>query len=89
MLDLNPDAAVGRDTVNVVVGECFDGWLSDGRGLHVRPEHALEAIAAASEDEVAEGACARAGTTCYAGFKSGVGGSSRPWPTAPPWAVSW
>jgi D-aminopeptidase len=77
MLDLNPDAAVDRDTVNVVVGECFDGWLSDGRGLHVRPEHALEAIAAASEDEVAEGAVgAGAGTTCF-GFKSGVGGSSR------------
>jgi D-aminopeptidase len=77
LLELNPEAAVDRDTVNVVVGECFDGWLSDCRGLHVRAEHALEAIAAAAEDQVAEGAVgAGTGTTCF-GFKSGVGGSSR------------
>jgi len=77
LLDLNPEAAIDRDTVNVVVAECFDGWLGDARGLHVRPEHALEAIAAAREDAVAEGAVgAGAGTTCF-GFKSGVGCSSR------------
>src|SRR5215211_3227444 len=77
LLDLNPEAAIDRDTVNVVVAECFDGWLGDARGLHVRPEHAREAIAAAREDAVAEGAVgAGAGTTCF-GFKSGVGCSSR------------
>ncbi|MGZ5356959.1 MAG: glycerate kinase, partial [Solirubrobacterales bacterium] len=47
LLAANPEAAVDRDTVNVIVGECFDGWLSDARALAVRPEHALEAIAAA------------------------------------------
>ena len=46
VLDANPSAAVDRDTVNVLVAECFDGWLSDARSLPVRPEHALEAIAA-------------------------------------------
>jgi D-aminopeptidase len=77
LLDLNPDAAVDRDTMNVVVAECFDGWLSDCRGLHVRPEHALEAIGAARADEASEGAVgAGTGTTCF-GFKSGVGGASR------------
>jgi len=77
LLDQNPDAARDRDTVNVIVGECFDGWLSDARALAVRPEHALEAIAAASVDEVAEGAVgAGTGTTCF-GFKAGVGTSSR------------
>jgi D-aminopeptidase len=61
----------------VVVGECFDGWLSDARALVVRPEHALEAIAAARPDEAAEGAVgAGTGTTCF-GFKAGVGTSSR------------
>ena len=45
MLEQNPGAARDRDTVNVIVGECFDGWLSDARALAVRPEHALEAIA--------------------------------------------
>jgi D-aminopeptidase len=77
LLELNPDAAVDRDTVNVVVGECFDGWLNDCRGLHVRADHALEAIAAASEEDASEGAVgAGTGTTCF-GFKSGAGGSSR------------
>jgi D-aminopeptidase len=77
LLELNPEAARDRDTMNVVVAECFDGWLGDGRGLHIRAEHALDAIAAASRDESAEGSVgAGAGTTCF-GFKAGVGGSSR------------
>jgi D-aminopeptidase len=77
VLEQNPGAARDRDTVNVVVGECFDGWLSDARSLPVRPEHAVEAIRAASEEPPAEGAVgAGAGTTCF-GFKSGVGSSSR------------
>jgi D-aminopeptidase len=77
LLEQNPDAARDRDTVNVIVGECFDGWLSDARALSVRPQHALEAISAASADETREGAVgAGTGTTCF-GFKSGVGTSSR------------
>src|SRR5262245_44235318 len=77
MLDQNPEAARDRDTLNVIVGECFDGWLSDARALAVRPEHALEAIDAARGDDDSEGAVgAGTGTTCF-GFKSGVGQSSR------------
>jgi D-aminopeptidase len=76
-LDQNPDAARDRDTVNVVVAECFDGWLSDARSLPVRPEHALDAIAGASTDEIGVGNLgAGAGTTAF-GFKAGVGMSSR------------
>ena len=77
LLEQNPDGARDRDTMNVIVGECFDGWLSDARALAVRPEHALDAIAVANADETAEGAVgAGTGTTCF-GYKSGVGGSSR------------
>ena len=77
VLERNPVAGREGDTVNVVVTECFDGWLSDARGLHVRPEHALEAIEAASAEELSEGAVgAGTGTTCF-GFKSGVGTASR------------
>jgi D-aminopeptidase len=77
VLEHNPGAARDGDTVNVVVGECFDGWLSDARALPVRPEHALEAIAVASEEQPEEGAVgAGTGTTCF-GFKAGVGSSSR------------
>jgi D-aminopeptidase len=73
----NPEAARDRDTVNVIVSECFDGWLSDARALAVRPEHALEAIAAAGSGEAREGSLgAGTGTTCF-GFKSGIGTSSR------------
>jgi D-aminopeptidase len=77
VLDANPTAAVDADTVNVIVAECFDGWLSDARSLPVRPEHALDAIAAATADELAEGAVgAGAGTTCF-GYKAGIGSASR------------
>jgi D-aminopeptidase len=77
LLERNPDAARDRDTINVIVGECFDGWLSDARALAVRPEHAIEAIAAAAADDAREGAVgAGTGTTCF-GFKSGVGTASR------------
>lgn len=76
-LERNPDVGQDRGTVNVVVAECFDGYLSDARGLHVRPEHALAAIEAASGQEVGEGAVgAGTGTTCF-GFKAGVGTASR------------
>jgi len=77
VLEQNPEAARDRDTVNVIVGECFDGWLSDARSLAVRAEHALEAIAAATDDEAGEGALgAGTGTTCF-GYKAGIGGASR------------
>jgi D-aminopeptidase len=73
----NPEAGRDRDTVNVLVAECFDGWLNDARGLHVRPDHALEAIEAANEGEASEGSVgAGTGTTCF-GFKAGVGNASR------------
>ncbi len=77
VLERNPDAGRDHGTVNVVVSECFDGYLSDARGLHVRPEHALAAIEAASEEEVGEGSVgAGTGTTCFE-FKAGVGTASR------------
>jgi len=77
VLEQNPEAGRDRDTVNVIVGECFDGWLSDARGMHVRPEHARRAIAAADDGDVAEGSVgAGTGTSCL-GFKSGVGTASR------------
>jgi D-aminopeptidase len=77
LLERNPQAARDRDTVNVIVAECFDGWLSDARALAVRPEHAREAIGVAGPDETREGALgAGTGTTTF-GFKAGVGGASR------------
>ena len=77
VLEQNPEAARDRDTVNVIVGECFDGWLSDARALAVRPAHARDAIAEATADETREGALgAGTGTTTF-GFKAGIGSASR------------
>ncbi len=64
-------------SVNIVVGECNDGYLSDIRGLHVRPRHAIKAIENAKSGAVSEGCVgAGTGTLCH-GFKGGIGTSSR------------
>jgi D-aminopeptidase len=34
---------------NPVVGETSDAWLNDIGGLHVRPEHAMDAISTAAD----------------------------------------
>jgi D-aminopeptidase len=70
--------AVG--SVNPVVGECNDGYLSDIRRRPVTVEHALAALDAAAGGPVAEG-CVGAGTGVVAfGWKGGLGTSSRQLP---------
>jgi D-aminopeptidase len=65
------------ESVNPLVGETNDGWLSDIRGRQVKKEHVLQAIREATPGPVAEGAVgAGTGTMCY-GFKGGIGTSSR------------
>ena len=64
-------------SVNPVVGETNDGWLSDIRGRHVTKAHVLEAIRTAAAGPVAEGAVgAGTGTTCF-NYKGGIGTASR------------
>jgi D-aminopeptidase len=60
-----------------VVGETYDGWLSDINGFHVKPEHLYAAADAARSGPVAEG-CVGGGTgmNCHE-FKGGIGTSSR------------
>lgn len=73
----NPDIGVRTSTVNVLVGETHDGYLSDLQGRHVRAEQVWAAIEAALPGPVAEGAVgAGTGTTCY-GWKGGIGTASR------------
>ncbi len=75
-LERNPLAGIEHDTVIPTVSECDDSYLNDARGLHVRPEHVHDAIAAA-DDDVCEGAVgAGSGMVCY-DFKGGIGTSSR------------
>ena len=63
-----------------IVAECYDGGLNDISGLHVKPEHAIEAIENATSGPVEEG-CVGGGTgmRCY-GFKAGIGTASRALP---------
>ncbi|KOG90195.1 DmpA family aminopeptidase [Streptomyces varsoviensis] len=76
-LDGHPEIGTTTGTVNPAVFECNDGWLNDIRGLHVRPEHVLDALSAASDGPVPEGAVG-AGTGMVAfGWKAGIGTSSR------------
>jgi D-aminopeptidase len=72
----------GREAWSLpVVGETYDGWLSDIDGQHVRAEHMRAALMAAS-DEVVEGAVgAGTGLICHH-FKGGIGTASRKVPDA-------
>ncbi len=64
-------------SVNPVVGECNDGFLSDIRRRPVGPGHVAAALESASGGEVAEG-CVGAGTGCCClGWKGGIGTASR------------
>jgi D-aminopeptidase len=65
-----------------VVGETYDGVLSDINGHHIRADHVREALASASDGPVAEGNVGGGtGMICHE-FKGGIGTSSRVTDTA-------
>jgi D-aminopeptidase len=70
----------GVGSVNAVVGETNDGYLNDIRGRHVKEEHVIEAIKAATSGPVEEGCVgAGTGTECFR-WKGGIGTASRKLP---------
>jgi D-aminopeptidase len=65
-----------------VVAETFDGALNDINGFHVKPEHVLAALDAATGGLPKEGAVGGGtGMVCH-GFKGGIGTASRKLPDA-------
>ena len=69
-------------SVNALVGETNDGRLNDIRGMHVRRQDVLSAIAEARNGPVEEGNVgAGTGTVCF-GYKGGIGTSSRRLPAS-------
>jgi D-aminopeptidase len=64
-------------SVNALVGETNDGGLNDIRGLHVRPQHAIDAVKAAKGGAVEEGSVGAGMGTQAFGWKGGIGTSSR------------
>jgi D-aminopeptidase len=73
LLDRDPVAT----SLNPVVGETNDGFLSDIRRRPITPAHVFAALDSASSELPDEG-CVGAGTgTAALGFKAGIGTSSR------------
>lgn len=60
-----------------VVAETYDGWLNDINGFHVKPEHAFQALDAATSGPVAEGGVGGGTGMMTHQFKGGIGTSSR------------
>lgn len=90
MIEQNPHiglgfAATGRKgyaSVNPVVGETSDGFLSDMQARPIGEAAVRAALAAAATGAVAEGVVgAGTGTSCY-GWKGGIGTASRRLPPA-------
>lgn len=74
--EICPDTAAHGYTHHLI-GETWDGWLSDPRSGAIRPEHAAEVIREATIGPVEEG-CVGGGTgMCTFDFKAGIGTSSR------------
>ena len=64
-------------SVNPVVGETNDGYLSDIRARPVTEQHVLAALRGATAGPVAEGAVGAGTGTSALGFKAGIGTASR------------
>jgi D-aminopeptidase len=67
-------------TVNPVVGETNDGYLSDIRGRHIAAEDVFAAIKTAKAGPVEEGNVGAGTGTVAFGWKGGIGTSSRKLP---------
>ena len=76
MLRENPAIGDSTSSLNIVVGECNDSYLNSMRLMAVRPEHAQQAISAATTDFAQGAVGAGKGMICY-GVKGGIGSSSR------------
>jgi D-aminopeptidase len=68
-------------SINPVVGETNDGYLSDIRGHHITPEDVFSAVKNAKGGPVEEGAVGAGTGTVIFGWKGGIGTSSRHLPT--------
>jgi D-aminopeptidase len=64
-------------SINPVVGETNDGYLSDIRGRHITPDDVFAAVKNAKGGPVEEGAVGAGTGTVVFGWKGGIGTSSR------------
>ena len=74
----NPEIGIKTGSVAPIVTECFDGYLNDIQGRHVRESHVIEAITKANVSTGAKQGNVGAGTGMQVfELKSGVGTASR------------
>src|SRR5216683_2093567 len=64
-------------SINPVVGETNDGYLSDIRGRHITPDDVFAAVKSAKGGPVEEGNVGAGTGTVVFGWKGGIGNSSR------------
>lgn len=76
MLQQNDDIGDTTGTVNVVVGECNDGYLNDIRGLHVTKEDVKDALLDCKIEFLQGAIGAGTGMSCFQ-MKGGIGSASR------------
>jgi D-aminopeptidase len=69
-------------SINPVVGETNDGYLSDIRARPIQPRHVREALRAATAGAVEEGSVGAGTGTRALGWKGGIGTASRRLPEA-------
>jgi D-aminopeptidase len=69
-------------SINPVVGETNDGYLSDIRGRHIAPDDVFAAIRSARGGVVDEGAVGAGTGTVAFGWKGGIGTASRQLPAS-------
>lgn len=67
-------------SINPVIGETNDGWLSDIRGMHVKAADVVRALDSARGGPVDEGSVGAGTGTIALGWKGGIGTSSRKLP---------
>jgi D-aminopeptidase len=72
----NPDIGRTTGTVNPVVCECNDGYLSDIQALGIEERHAFMALDSAAESFALGAVGAGTGMSAF-GFKGGIGSASR------------
>jgi D-aminopeptidase len=77
MIERNKAIGDTTSTVNIVVGECNDGYLNSLHYPAIKPEHAIAALEKAEAGPVEQGAVgAGKGMTCFS-YKGGIGTASR------------
>lgn len=76
MLQDHPEIGTTSGTVNVVIGECNDGYLNDIRACSIQESNIYEAIADARKDFALGAVGAGRGMSCFE-MKGGIGSASR------------